>query len=126
MTLVDRERDGERVAPKLPAKTFQAAVADSISNEGRRSLMPSLPPVDASSQLELNFEAQPASCRASSYEALLTIAEASATFNVPRHALRRSIKSGAIPAYRFGNGRLRLRASDIERAIEASRTGGAR
>jgi len=88
--------------------------------------MPSLPPVDARPQLELNFEAQPASCRASPYEALLTIAEASATFNLPRHALRKSIKSNAIPAYRFGNRRIRLRASDIERAIEASRRGNVR
>jgi hypothetical protein len=31
-----------------------------------------------------------------------------------------------IPSYRLGNGRIRLRASDIDAAIEASRGGGDR
>jgi excisionase family DNA binding protein len=86
--------------------------------------MHSLPQDDDGAQLEFSFGAPPAPCRASPYEPLLSITEACAAFNVKQHVVRRAIKIGAIPAYRFGNGRLRVRASDIERAIEASRTGG--
>lgn len=59
-------------------------------------------------------------------EPLLTIAEACALFNLKPHVLRKAIKAGSIPSYRIGNGRIRLRASDISAAIEASRSGGAK
>jgi excisionase family DNA binding protein len=84
-----------------------------------------LPNPGASTQLEFDFEprrvARPTLC----YEPLLTIAEACEAFNLQPHVLRRAIKSGAIPAYRLGNGRIRARASDIEVAIQASRRGDA-
>ena len=82
--------------------------------------------VDTIRQLEFNFEPQPAPHQASRYEPLLTIAEACAFFNLKPHVLRRAIKSGAIPAYHFGNGRIRLRASDINSAIQTSARGGAK
>ena len=59
-------------------------------------------------------------------EPLLTIAEACGLFNLKSHVLRRAIKARSIPSYRLGNGRIRLRASDISAAIEASRSGGAK
>lgn len=59
------------------------------------------------------------------HEPLLTIVEACRFFNLKPHVLRRAIKAGAIPSYRIGNGRIRLRSSDISSAIEASRRGGA-
>jgi excisionase family DNA binding protein len=60
------------------------------------------------------------------HEPLLTITEACALFNLKPHVLRRAIKSGSIPSYRIGNGRIRVRASDITAAIEASRSGDAK
>ena len=59
-------------------------------------------------------------------EPLLTIAEACGLFNLKSYVLRRAIKARSIPSYRLGNGRIRLRASDINAAIEASRSGGAK
>jgi excisionase family DNA binding protein len=78
----------------------------------------------APAQLELNFDVplQPLP----GHEPLLTIAEACGVFNLKPHVLRRAIKSRSIPSYRLGNGRIRLRASDINAAIEASRGGGDR
>lgn len=58
-------------------------------------------------------------------EPLITIPEACRLFNVKPHVLRRAIKRGSIVSYRLGNGRIRLRASDIEAAIRAS-AGGAK
>ena len=76
----------------------------------------------ASQQLEFVFSPppQPQAHR----EPLLTLREAAAAFNVGVHALRRAVRVGSIPSYRIGNGRVRLRGSDIARAIEASRRGG--
>jgi excisionase family DNA binding protein len=88
--------------------------------------MPSPPPIAANTQLELNFEGPPAPDSASRYEPLLTVAEACTAFNLKPHVLRRAIKSGAIPAYHFGNDRIRVRASDIDTAIQASARGGAK
>jgi excisionase family DNA binding protein len=62
----------------------------------------------------------------STIEPLLTVAEASRTFNLKVHVLRRAIKAGAIPAYSLVNRRIRLRASDINAAIQASRRVGGR
>jgi excisionase family DNA binding protein len=75
-------------------------------------------------QLEFNFN-QP-SVPHPKPEPLLTIVEACGVFNLKPHVLRRAIKSGSIPSYWLGNGRIRLRASDINAAIEASRSGGAK
>ena len=60
------------------------------------------------------------------HEPLLTIAEACDAFNIKPHVLRRAIKVRSIPSYRIGNGRIRLRASDINVAIDSSRSGGAK
>ncbi len=73
-------------------------------------------------RLEFDF-AQLALSRAN-HEPLLTIAEACGLFNLKPHILRRAIKARSVPSYRLGNGRIRLRASDIDAAIEVSRTGG--
>jgi excisionase family DNA binding protein len=78
----------------------------------------------AAEQLEFDFN-QPSQPHAKP-EPLLTIAEACHLFNLKPHVLRRAIKAGSIPSYRLGNGRIRLRASDINAAIVASRSGGAR
>ena len=75
-------------------------------------------------QLEFDFN-QPSQSHAKP-EPLLTIAEACGVFNLKPHVLRRAIKARTIPSYRFVNGRIRLRASDISAAIEASRSGGAK
>jgi excisionase family DNA binding protein len=74
-------------------------------------------------QLEFDFHPLPQS---QAPEPLLTIAEACRLFNLKPHVLRRAIKGRSIPSYRLGNGRIRLRASDISAAIEASRSGGAK
>ena len=76
----------------------------------------------AHEQLEFDFHLPSRS--AAKTERLLTIAEACNLFNLPLHALRRAVRLGSIPSYRVGNGRVRLRGSDIERTISASRTGG--
>jgi excisionase family DNA binding protein len=76
-------------------------------------------------QLEFDF-GKPPQPSPLSHEALLTIVEACRLFNLKAHVLRRAINVGSIPSYRLGNGRIRLRASDISRAIEASRSGGAK
>ena len=60
------------------------------------------------------------------HEPLITIAEACGVFNLKPHVLRRAVKARSIPSYRIGNGRIRLRASDINTAIESSRSGGAK
>jgi excisionase family DNA binding protein len=82
----------------------------------------SLPRPAAPEQLAFDFD--PPSQPSAKPEPLLTVAQACALFNLKPHVLRRAIKAGSIPSYRIGNGRVRLRGSDIERAIEASRTGG--
>lgn len=74
-------------------------------------------------QLEFDFD-QFSRSRAH-HEPLVTIAEACGVFNLKPHVLRRAIKARSIPSYRLGNGRIRLRASDIDAAIEASGSGGA-
>jgi len=61
----------------------------------------------------------------SRYEPLLTVAEACVVFNLKPHVLRRAIKIGAIPSYSLANRRIRLRASDIDAAIQASTRGAA-
>jgi excisionase family DNA binding protein len=86
-----------------------------VSTTGRSS---------APEQLEFDF-CQSSRLRAE-HERLLTIAEACGLFNLKPHVLRRAIKARSIPSYRLGNGRIRLRASDINAAIEASRSGGAK
>jgi excisionase family DNA binding protein len=91
------------------------------------SYLRSSPPRPAApEQLEFDFIAsgKAATERDRSVEPLLTVAEACVLFNLKPHVLRRAIKAGSIPSYRIGNGRVRVRASDIERAIDASRQGG--
>jgi excisionase family DNA binding protein len=78
----------------------------------------------APKQLEFDFNhpSQPET----RHEPLLTVAEACRAFNVKPHVLRNDIKAGSLPSYRLGNGRIRLRASDITVVIDASRSGGAK
>jgi excisionase family DNA binding protein len=83
-----------------------------------------LPGSVAPAQREFNFDLPPQPLPG--HEPLLTIAEACGLFNLKPHVLRRAIKARSIPSYRLGNGRIRLRASDISAAIEASRSGGAK
>ena len=55
---------------------------------------------------------------------LLTIKQAAEELGVHTWALRRAIKSGAIPAYTPFNGRRLVRLSEVIAAIEASQQGG--
>ena len=73
---------------------------------------------------QLAFDFDLPSLPSSKPEPLLTTGEACALFNLKPHVLRRAIKRGGIPRYSIGNTRVQVRASDIERAIEASRTAG--
>ncbi len=82
------------------------------------SLLQSAPP----QQLEFDF-GQPPTQTPPHHEPLMTLREAAAAFNGGLHVLRRAIKSKSIPVYRLGNGRIRLRASDITATIDASRQG---
>jgi excisionase family DNA binding protein len=75
----------------------------------------------AAEQLEFDFGQLPQP--PAHHEPLLSVGEASAAFNLRPHVLRRAIKAKSIPFYRIGNGRIRLRASDITAAIDASRQG---
>ena len=88
--------------------------------------MPSAQANKAPTQLEFEFEASASRQRPLLGEPLLTIKEVCAAYNVKAHVVRRSIKNATIPSYRLGNGRIRLRASDIEVAITASKQGGTR
>jgi excisionase family DNA binding protein len=91
-----------------------------MSSAPKSQLLKSVAPA----QLELNFD--PPSQPHPGHKPLLTIAEACGLFNLKPHVLRRAIKARSIPTYRLGNGRIRLRASDIDAAIESSRSGGAK
>jgi excisionase family DNA binding protein len=95
-----------------------------MTSTGRKSLLESV----AAQQLEFNFDADAILLTKwdRSVEPLLTIAEACGVFNLKPHVLRRAIKARSVPSYRLGNGRIRLRASDISAAIESSRSGGAK
>lgn len=84
--------------------------------------MPSLRKPTVPEQLEFDFGPSPEP--RARHEPVMTLREAAAVFNVGLHVLRRAINAGSIPSYRVGNARIRVRASDIEHAIEASRTAG--
>jgi excisionase family DNA binding protein len=72
---------------------------------------------------QLAFDFCPPSQPNAKPEPLLTVAQACALFNLKPHVLRRAINRGAIPRYSIGNTRVRVRVSDIERAIASSREG---
>ena len=57
-------------------------------------------------------------------EGFSTVRSASEQLGLPTFKLRAAIKKGLIPSYRFFNGRILVRVSDVLAAIEASRTGG--
>jgi excisionase family DNA binding protein len=59
-----------------------------------------------------------------SVEPLLTLKQAATELGVHVWALRRAIKSGAIPAYQPFNGRKLVRLSEVVAAINASKIGG--
>jgi hypothetical protein len=56
-----------------------------------------------------------------SIERLVTLGEAAKTLGVPLFALRRASRNGDFPIYQIGNGRARVRISEIIAAIEASK-----
>jgi excisionase family DNA binding protein len=55
-------------------------------------------------------------------EPLMTIREAAEAFGVKYWVVARAAKKGEIPTYRIGTGRRRVRRSDIEAAIQDSRS----
>lgn len=57
-------------------------------------------------------------------EPLLTLQHAAKELGVHAWALRRAVKSGAIPAYQPFNGRKLVRLSEVVSAINASKIGG--
>lgn len=57
-------------------------------------------------------------------EPFLTLQQAAKEIGVHLWALRRAVKSGAIPAYQPFNGRKLVRLSEVVSAINASKVGG--
>lgn len=57
-------------------------------------------------------------------EPFLTLQQAAEELGVHVWALRRAVKSGAIPAYQPFNGRKLVRLSEVVTAINASKIGG--
>jgi excisionase family DNA binding protein len=57
-------------------------------------------------------------------EPFLTLQQAAKELGVHTWALRRAVKSGAIPAYQPFNGRKLVRLSEIVATINASKVGG--
>lgn len=57
-------------------------------------------------------------------ERLLTLQQAAKELGIHTWALRRAVKSGAIPAYQPFNGRKLVRLSEVVAAINASKIGG--
>lgn len=57
-------------------------------------------------------------------EPFLTLQQAAKELGVHVWALRRAVKSGAIPAYQPFNGRKLVRLSEVVAAINASKIGG--
>jgi excisionase family DNA binding protein len=88
--------------------------------------MASSPETNKSTQFAFDFEAEEGPPPSRRSEPLLTILEVCALYNAEPHVVRKSIRNGSIPSYRLGNGRIRLRASDIEATIAASKQGGAK
>lgn len=54
-------------------------------------------------------------------ERLYTLSEVANALGIPLFAVRRAARSGEFPTYRIGNGRARVRMSDIEQAVGASK-----
>jgi len=55
-------------------------------------------------------------------EALLNVRQAANATGLKYWLLLRAVKNGDIPHYRFGKGQRRVRLSDIEAVIQASRS----
>ena len=90
-----------------------------------RSTMQTREQAELPSQLEFDFGAPVDAPAGPRPEPLLTITEACRLYNLKPHVLRKAIKRGDLKTYRIGNGRIRVRASDIEALILAS-VGGAK
>jgi excisionase family DNA binding protein len=54
------------------------------------------------------------------FEQFLTLGAVSEALNVPLFAVRRAAKNGTFPSYKVGNGRVRVRLSEVIAAIERS------
>lgn len=54
-------------------------------------------------------------------ERLLTLREVASALSVPLFAVRRAARSGEFPTYRIGNGRARVRMSDVLHAVDSSK-----
>ncbi len=57
-------------------------------------------------------------------ERLMTLQEACRHYGVKYWHLQREAKRGNFPTYRVGNGRIRVRLSEIEAYVQRSRRGG--
>lgn len=57
-------------------------------------------------------------------EPFIPVIEAADRLGIYRWKLRRAVKSGSIPSYRFLNNRVLVRLSEVIAFIEASRHGG--
>ena len=57
-------------------------------------------------------------------EKMLTFKAAAALLNLPYYKIQRAARLGQIPTYRLMNSRPLVKLSDIEIAIQASKSGG--
>ena len=55
------------------------------------------------------------------FEPLFSIRQAATASGINYWLLLRAVNNGDIPAYRFGNAKRRVRLSDIEAVVQASR-----
>ena len=67
----------------------------------------------------------PQSADLTSPEQFVTLKRLAAILGVPYHAVLRAKREGQFPTYRFGNGRILARVSEVKAAIERTRSGGA-
>lgn len=59
-------------------------------------------------------------------EPFLTIKDAAKRLGLPVFKLQRAARAGLFPTYRFLNGRILMRLSEVVASIEATRAGGVR
>jgi len=75
-------------------------------------------PIDHIDLQELDLPASP--------EPFLTIKDAARRLHLSEVKLQRAARAGHFPTYRFQNGRILVRLSEVTAAIEATRQGGSR
>jgi hypothetical protein len=78
-------------------------------------------------QLDLGFDSEFVSgLPRSATEKLLTLTSAASALGVPLFAFRRAANAATFPVYRVGNGRARVRLSEVNAAIEKFSRGPAK